>query len=111
MCAGPPHSRAGPFASGTYSRTETHPDPVVIVVVVVVVAMVSAPADSDAYLVETGLWYMRAGAISGDMVPTLGRLLQCSQQVRLKLLKAVPRRVGTVELYFVVAPGEATGTY
>lgn len=64
----PASSRAGPFASETYSRTETHPDPVVIVVVVeVMVATVMAPANSDAHPVLTGFWNMRAGAISGDM--------------------------------------------
>ena len=64
----PASSRAGPFASETYSRTQLHPDLVVIVVVVVVVvARVMAPADSDAHPVQTGLRNMRAGAISGDM--------------------------------------------
>jgi len=64
----PASSRAGPFASETYSRTQLHPDLVVIVVVVVVVvARVMAPADSDAYPVRTGCWYLRAGAIDGDM--------------------------------------------
>ena len=64
----PASSRAGPFASETYSRTETHPDPVVIVVVVVIVAArVMTPADSDAHPAKTGFWNMRAGAISGDM--------------------------------------------
>ena len=41
----PASSRAGPFASETYSRTQLHPD---LVVIVVVVAGVMAPADSDA---------------------------------------------------------------
>lgn len=55
MCAGPPHLRAGPFASETYSRTQLHPDLVVIVVVVVVVvAMVMAPAESNAHPMQTG---------------------------------------------------------
>jgi len=38
-----------------------------VVVVVVVVARVMAPADSDAHPVQTGCWYLRAGAIDGDM--------------------------------------------
>ena len=64
----PASSRAGPFASETYSRTQLHPDLVVIVVVVVVVvARVMAPADSDATPAWTGCWNMRAGAMEGDM--------------------------------------------
>ena len=64
----PASSRAGPFASETYSRTQLHPDLVVIVVVVVdVVARIMAPADSDAHPVWTGLWNLRAGAMDGDM--------------------------------------------
>ncbi|PXV52843.1 hypothetical protein SAMN04487785_106255 [Dyella jiangningensis] len=46
--------------------------------------MVSAPADNGTRPAKTGAWNMRAGALSGDMDPTLGRLLHCSQQVRLK---------------------------
>jgi len=69
----------------TYSRTETHPDPVVIVVVVVVVTKVMAPAHSGTLPVGTGRKSVQAGEMDGDMEPTLGRLLQCSQQVRLKL--------------------------
>jgi hypothetical protein len=55
-------------------------------VVVVVVAMIDAPVHGDTRPVFTGWENMRAGAIWGDMGLTLGRLLQCSQQVRLKPL-------------------------
>jgi hypothetical protein len=54
------------------------------VVVVVVVTMVVTPLHSGTPPVKTGRKGMQAGEISGDMGLTLGRLLQCSQQVRLK---------------------------
>ncbi|HTJ98990.1 MAG TPA: hypothetical protein VL522_05150, partial [Bordetella sp.] len=92
----PASSRAGPFALGTYSRTVTHPDPVVIVVVVVVVTMVVTPLHSGMPPVETGRKDMQAGEMDGDMDPTLGRLLQCSQQVRLKLSRR-PKPHGCAE--------------
>lgn len=60
-------------------------------VVVVVVTMVVTPLHSGTPPVKTGRKGMQAGETSGDMGLTLGRLLQCSQQVRLKPCRRAAR--------------------